>query len=75
MMPGLWSQASHNCLLIAQLPLSPWGPLLPGVVVGVGEVDVDVLPHEVDVVVVLGLLLLLEHVPGLASLQFVLAQS
>ena len=74
-MPGLWSQASHNCLLIAQLPLSPWVLLLPGVVVvEVGVVDVDVLPQVVDVVVALGLLLL-ESVPGLASLQFVLSQS
>jgi hypothetical protein len=74
-MPGLWSQASHNCLLIAQLPLSPWVLLLPGVVVvEVGVVDVDVLPQVVDVVDALGLLLL-ESVPGLASLQFVLSQS
>ena len=74
-MPGLWSQASHKCLLIAQLPLSPLVLLLPGLVeVGVGVGDGDVLPHVVDVVVALGLLLL-ESVPGLASLQFVLAQS
>ena len=67
-MPGLWSQASHECMLIAQLPNSHLGaaglhPLPPGV----GGVLVPLPEGPVGSVLCLSLLLL--HAAGLPLLE------